>query len=38
MESVKDYNNDGDINWKDYIFYGLAIASNIVVTLINILH
>lgn len=38
METIKDYNNDNVINWKDYIFYGLVITSNIVVTLMNILH
>ena len=38
METIKDYNNDGELDYKDYIFYGLAIVSNIVVTLINVLH
>ena len=38
MESIKDYNNDGDINWKDYVFYSLTIAGNIILTIINVLH
>lgn len=38
MESIKDYNNDGVLDWKDYIFYGLTIAGNIIFTIINIIH
>lgn len=38
MESIKDYNNDGVLDWKDYLFYGLTIAGNIVFTIINVLH
>ena len=38
MEVIQDYNNDGKLDWKDYIFYGLTIAGNIVFTIINIIH
>lgn len=38
MEVIKDYNNDGKLDWKDYIFYGLSIAGNIIFTIINVLH
>lgn len=38
MEGVKDYNNDGKIDYKDFIFYGVTIVGNIIFTLINILH
>lgn len=38
MESVKDYNNDGKIDYKDFIFYGVTIVGNIIFTIINILH
>ena len=38
MEDVKDYNNDGKIDYKDFIFYGITIVGNIIFTLINILH
>ena len=36
MEVIHDYNNDGKINWKDFLFYGLTIGGNIIFTLINI--
>lgn len=38
MESIKDYNNDGKLDWKDYIFYSITIVGNIVFTIINVLH
>lgn len=38
MEVIKDYNNDGKLDWKDYIFYSLTIVGNIVFTIINVLH
>lgn len=38
MECIKDYNNDDVINWKDYIFYSLTIAGNVILTIINVLH
>ena len=38
MEYIKDYNNDGKLDWKDYIFYGLTIVGNIVFTVINVLN
>lgn len=38
MEVIQDYNKDGKLDWKDYIFYGLTIAGNIVFTIINIIH
>lgn len=38
METIKDYNNDGKIDWKDWVFYGVTIAGNIIFTIINILH
>lgn len=38
MEVIQDYNKDGKLDWKDYIFYGLTIAGNIIFTIINIVH
>lgn len=38
MEVIQDYNKDGKLDWKDYLFYGLTIAGNIVFTIINVLH
>lgn len=38
MEVIQDYNKDGKLDWKDYIFYGLTIAGNIIFTIINVLH
>lgn len=38
MEVIQDYNKDGKLDWKDYIFYGLTIAGNIVFTILNIVH
>lgn len=38
MEEIKDYNNDGKLDWKDYIFYSLSVVGNIVFTIINVLH
>ena len=38
MKSIEDYNKDGKLDWKDYIFYGLTITGNIIFTIINVLH
>lgn len=38
MEVIQDYNNDGKLDWKDYLFYSLTIVGNIVFTIINIIH
>lgn len=38
VKVIKDCNNDGKLDWKDYIFYGLSIVGNIVFTIINVLH
>lgn len=38
MNVIQDYNNDGKIDWKDFLFYGLTIGGNIIFTLINIFH
>ena len=38
MEIIRDYNNDGKLDYKDYIFYGLTIAGNIIFTIVNVLH
>lgn len=38
MEIIRDYNNDGKLDYKDYIFYGLTIAGNIIFTIINVIH
>ena len=38
MEVIKDCNNDGKLDWTDYVFYGLSIVGNIVFTIINVLH
>lgn len=38
MEKIIDYNNDGKLDWKDWVFYSLTIVGNIVFTIINIVH
>lgn len=38
MEIIRDYNNDGKLDYKDYIFYGLTIAGNIIFTIVNVIH
>ena len=38
MNVIQDYNNDGHIDWKDFLFYGLTITGNVIFTLINIFH
>lgn len=36
MNVITDYNRDGKIDWKDFLFYGLTITGNVIFTLINI--
>lgn len=38
MDIIRDYNNDGKLNYKDYIFYGLTLVGNIIFTIVNIIH
>lgn len=38
MEIIRDYNNDGKLDYKDYVFYGLTIAGNIIFTIVNVFH
>lgn len=38
QDLIQDYNNDGKLDWKDLLFYGLTIGGNIIFTLINIFH
>ena len=38
MNVIQDYDNNGKLDWKDFLFYGLTIGGNILFTLINILH
>lgn len=38
MNVIQDCNNDGKIDWKDFLFYGLTISGNVIFTLINILN
>ena len=38
MNVIQDCNNDGKIDWKDSLFYGLTVGGNIIFTLINIFH
>lgn len=38
MDIIRDYNNDGKMNYKDYIFYGLTLVGNIIFTIVNIIH
>lgn len=38
MEVIQDYNKDGKVDWKDFLFYGLTITGNIIFTLFNIFH
>lgn len=38
MNIIQDYNNDGRIDWIDFLIYGMTITGNVILTLINILH
>jgi hypothetical protein len=38
MEIIQDYNKDGKIDWKDFLFYSLTITGNIIFTIFNIVH
>lgn len=38
MEVIQDFNNDGVIDWKDFLFYSLTITGNIIFTIFNIIH
>lgn len=38
MEIIRDYNNDGKLDYKDYIFYSLTIVGNIIFTIVNVIH
>lgn len=38
METIKDFNKDGKIDVKDFIFYGMTIVGNVILTLLNIVH
>ena len=38
MNVIQDYDNNGKLDWKDFLFYGLTIGGNILFTLINIIH
>lgn len=35
---IQDVNNDGKIDWKDWLVFGMTTIGNIVFTLINIIH
>lgn len=34
---IKDINNDGKIDYKDILFYGLTLTGNILMTVFNII-
>lgn len=38
MKEIHDFNKDGKIDWKDFIFYGVTIVGNIIFTIFNIVH
>lgn len=38
MKIIHDCNNDGRIDWKDFLFYDLTIIGNIILTVFNILN
>lgn len=37
MREIIDINNDGLIDWRDYLFYGVTVIGNIIFTVFNIL-
>ncbi len=38
MNGVTDYNGDGKVDWRDYLVFGVTLAGNIILTVVNILH
>ena len=38
MNVIQDCNKDGKIDWKDFLFYGLSVAGNVLFTVLNIIH
>lgn len=39
MENIiHDINNDGKIDWRDWLVYGITTIGNIIFTIINIVH
>ena len=35
---IQDVNNDGKIDWKDWLVFGITTIGNIIFTIINIVH
>lgn len=38
MKVMQDFNKDGKIDCRDFLFYGLSITGNIIFTILNIVH
>lgn len=38
MKIIQDYDDNGRIDWKDFLFYGLTITGNIIFTVFNLIH
>ena len=35
---IQDINNDGKIDWRDWVVFGMSTIGNIIFTIINIIH
>ena len=38
MNIIQDFNNDGKIDWVDFLLYGLVTTGNIIFTIFNIIN
>ena len=35
---IQDINNDGKIDWKDWVVFGMTTIGNIIFTIVNVIH
>ena len=35
---IQDINNDGKIDWRDWVAFGMTTIGNIIFTIINVIH
>ena len=35
---IQDINNDGKIDWRDWVVFGITTIGNIIFTIVNVIH